>query len=798
MTNGGRTPGPGREVPEFLESGPVRVGGVQRGGDRVPGLGPLGAQCLLSAARAARQLHELEQALGEHQQVLCVGHVLGGQQITVRQRAQRERSQYTVTAQRPQQPLALAVGQRRRQRVEHRLCARTESRTHHGPYGAGQLPQCALPLPAGRNPAGQFRTGGIRVVVLGQHPQQAGRRCLDQLTDQRCIPAGRQQPLPYSPGTQFGEADEFDGPGGQLLTQAAVTLPCHRRIRCRPHDAQQLREFLRHARGQFRSGILWIGEIYLQEHRIGHPLLTLDRAQVHQHVEHRTQVPVCLLEPHSVSEVRADLQLETGPVAQVHGVTQPRPGHRVRQAVERVQHVLQHLVVDVEEHRLNMPATARPDQGLPQLETRVEGAQPQLKRVGQHRPGLGHRVQPALGHPDEPRLLRPLHQQSQPRQVRRGAHSLGPVPGAQHVHQLAGVRHPQPPCGRYHPPLVPRPLHKTPQLRHSRRRLGPSSQFTVRRQYHRQLRLGPGPVGQDVAVQPPIHDRVKGLLVVGDVPALSAVREPLQRRPVHDVHALLGSGHRPELRQAPASTVRHRRRIPLLGRVHRAEGFTDCGTARVRQLHGMQKAQEGAQRARTVAAFLSGKLGDLLGEPGQQQFLHMPRLPQPQPTVDGRPVPVVQRRLGHERVHRRPLLRGPPNQPVDQQPARRLELLLSPGLIPHPHEFRPACPQPCSPSLATLPPNRDAPSQAEDLRPTTDISWWLPALTLTVRRRIAHGGTSPRPPLRRARSPHTGPPAGTADRSPARRSRVTPRGRGGAGRSAESWGRSLRGDSAHR
>jgi hypothetical protein len=50
VANGGRTPDPRRKVPEFLKPGPVRVRGVQRGGDRVPGLGPLGAQYLLGAA----------------------------------------------------------------------------------------------------------------------------------------------------------------------------------------------------------------------------------------------------------------------------------------------------------------------------------------------------------------------------------------------------------------------------------------------------------------------------------------------------------------------------------------------------------------------------------------------------------------------------------------------------------------------------------------------------------------------------------------------------------------------------
>jgi hypothetical protein len=54
-------------------------------------------------------------------------------------------------------------------------------------------------------------------------------------------------------------------------------------------------------------------------------------------------------------------------------------------------------------------------------------------------------------------------------------------------------------------------------------------------------------------------------------------------------------------------------------------------------------------------------------------YFAMPRLPQPQPTIRSRPVAVVLRRLGQEPVHRQTLLPSPPDQPVDQQPARRLE-----------------------------------------------------------------------------------------------------------------------------
>ncbi|KUL45138.1 hypothetical protein ADL12_04320 [Streptomyces regalis] len=60
--------------------GPVRVRGVQRGGHRVPGLGTLSTQRIHSAFPATRQLHELQQTLGEHHQMLRIG-----------QRAQHER-----------------------------------------------------------------------------------------------------------------------------------------------------------------------------------------------------------------------------------------------------------------------------------------------------------------------------------------------------------------------------------------------------------------------------------------------------------------------------------------------------------------------------------------------------------------------------------------------------------------------------------------------------------------------------------------------------------------------------------
>lgn len=79
-----------------------------------------------------------------------------------------------------------------------------------------------------------LRAGGIRVAVLRRHPQQADGRRLVQFTDQRCVPARRRQPLPYGPGAQLGETDEFDGPSGQLLTQTAVTLLRRRRVRYRP------------------------------------------------------------------------------------------------------------------------------------------------------------------------------------------------------------------------------------------------------------------------------------------------------------------------------------------------------------------------------------------------------------------------------------------------------------------------------------------------------------------------------------------------------------------------------------
>ncbi|MEU0118423.1 hypothetical protein ABZ137_33215 [Streptomyces bobili] len=470
--------------------------------------------------------------------------------------------------QRAQQPLALTVRQRRQQHVEHRLRTRAEG---HGPYGVGQLPQGTFPLAAGRDPAGQLRAGGVQVVVLGQHPQQAGRRRLGQFTDQRCVPAGRQQPLPYGPGTELGETDELDRPGGQLLSPGIGTLP-RRRVRRRPRDAQQLPEFRRHVREQLGTGI---GEVDVEEHRIGHPTVTLDRAQVVQQAEHRAQVPVGVLEPHPVLGVRPGIEREGTPIDQVYRVAQPRPGHRGRQAVERVQHVVQDVLVDVEEHRLDVPAAACPDQGLPQLEARVEGAQPQLERVGQHRPGLGHRVQPPLDHPDQPRLLRPPHQQSQPRQVGRRAHAVGLVAGAEYVHQLAGLRHPQPSRRRHRAATLPRPFGESAQLRHGRRRLGPPAQFVGRGKHHGQLRLGPGHAGQRAAGQPPFHDRGESPLIVGGLPALRPVHEALKRRPVLYVHALLRGRHRPELRQSPASAVRHRGQMLFRDPVDRGKGLLE-------------------------------------------------------------------------------------------------------------------------------------------------------------------------------------------------------------------------------
>ncbi len=199
--------------------------------------------------------------------------------------------------------------------------------------------------------------------------------------------------------------------------------------------------------------------------------------------------------------------------------------------------------------------------------------------------------------------------------------------------------------------------------------------------------------------------------LVDDLPPPRPLREALQRRPVQDVHALLGGCHGPELRHPPAGAVRHRRGIPPRRHVDRREGVLKGGAARVRQPRGVQIAQQRAQCARSVGVILPRKHGDLLGKPGEEEFLHMARLPQPQPAVGSRPVPVVQCRLSREPVHRQRLLPGPPDEAVDQQPARRLELFLGLGFEPHPHEIRPPCQQ------QSLPPRAIAhPGQATRLR----------------------------------------------------------------------------------
>lgn len=333
-----------------------------------------------------------------------------------------------------------------------------------------------------------------RVTAARQSAQDITTYCSPRLTQpgipgrspgtaQRRVPADRQQTLPYGAGAELGETEEFDRPSSQFLAPGASAL-LRRRVLWRSHVTQQLRELRRHVRGQFVSGT---EEIDVEEHRIGHTPVVLDRAQVHQRVEHHAQIPVGVLEPHPVLEVR---------------------------------------------------------------------------------------------------------------------------------------------------PVV----------------------------------------------------------------------EP--------------GGHRPELRQTPSGAVRHRRRILLRDRVDRGKGVLKHGTTRIRQLRGMQKTQQRTQCARRIAAFLSGKFGDRLRQPDQQQLLHMPRLPQPQPAVNSHPVPVLQHRLDQKPVDRQPPFPRPTNQPVDQQPASCLELLLGPGLEPHPHEpARPTCPQRCLPRHAVAEPQDTVP--AEKRQPTT-------------------------------------------------------------------------------
>ena len=142
------------------------------------------------------------------------------------------------------------------------------------------------------------------------------------------------------------------------------------------------------------------------------------------------------------------------------------PGHRNRfvHAVDRGQHVGHDHVVQKPHRRGRL---IRPDgtaDGVAEIERRLERALPQGLGVGQHRPRLRHRHQARALPADQARLLRPVHDQVQARELGGAVEPQALIAGPEQRDQLPGIRGPDVPGRRERPALRAKPIREGTQL----------------------------------------------------------------------------------------------------------------------------------------------------------------------------------------------------------------------------------------------------------------------------------------------------------------------------------------------
>ncbi|CDR12676.1 hypothetical protein [Streptomyces iranensis] len=155
-------------------------------------------------ALLAAQVQELEEALGGHQRGLGVGQVLVVEGAALGKDREGGGGQVRVAAQGTQQ--FPAIGQGGGQGVEKSGSTSTE---RSSAYGLQEQSPGVPGAVVGGGPGGEFGFGVFGVVLLGQHAQQSGRRCVGELAHQRCATALGDQPPPDGAGAQIGEADQL-------------------------------------------------------------------------------------------------------------------------------------------------------------------------------------------------------------------------------------------------------------------------------------------------------------------------------------------------------------------------------------------------------------------------------------------------------------------------------------------------------------------------------------------------------------------------------------------------------------
>ena len=165
------------------------------------------------------------------------------------------------------------------------------------------------------------------------------------------------------------------------------------------------------------------------------------------------------------------------------------PGHRNRlvHAVDRGQHVGHDHVVKKPHRRGRL---IRPDgtaDGVAEIERRLERALPQGLGVGQQGPRLRHRHQARALLADQARLLRPVHDQVQARELGGAVEPQALVAGPEQRDQLPGIGGPDVPGRRERPAPRAKPFRESAELADNLAASGRLGEFLRGRQGHRKL-----------------------------------------------------------------------------------------------------------------------------------------------------------------------------------------------------------------------------------------------------------------------------------------------------------------------
>ena len=230
--------------------------------------------------------------------------------------------------------------------------------------------------------------------------------------------------------------------------------------------------------------------------------------------------------------------------------------------------------------------------GVAEIERGLERALPQGLGVGQHRPRLRHRHQARALLADQAHLLCPVHDQVQARELGSAVEPQALVAGPEQRDQLPGVRGPDVPGRREHPPPGAKPIREGAELTGNLAASGRRGEFLRGRQAHR--KLGEFPLlARSRPAELPLEDTPQQILVKRQTAVTDIGQEGGQRLGVADVHAAVPGGHRHRLRHPVPLLVADRVSELLLDGVNGEFVLLDGGAPRITQPVSLHIAQHG-------------------------------------------------------------------------------------------------------------------------------------------------------------------------------------------------------------